>query len=70
MTQPSGQGFFRKYRRLLVAVACYAVLISIALYAFLPLTSSNDRFILGCVLLVFAVLIVKTIAHAAHEQSE
>jgi hypothetical protein len=57
-------------RRLLTAMACYCILIVIALYALLPVRSSNEGFILGVVLLVFAVLIVKTLAHAADEDLE
>ncbi len=62
--------FLRAHRRLLIALACYLILILIALYAFLPIQSSNDRFLLGIVLLVFAVLIMKTVAHAMSDKSE
>ncbi len=51
-------------RRLIAAMACYGVLISIALYGLLPARTSNDRFLLGGVLLLFALLIVKTIVHS------
>lgn len=57
-------------RRLLVAMACYVALILVALYALLPARSSQDRFLLGVVLLVFALLIVKTLAHAEDEKLE
>ena len=57
-------------RRLIVAMLCYAVLIGIVLAIFLPIRSSNDRLLLGTVLLVFALLIVKTLAHAGDEKSE
>ncbi len=51
-------------RRLVIAMICYGVLILVALYEFLPVRTSNDSFILVVLLLVFALLIVKTIAHA------
>jgi hypothetical protein len=54
-------------RRLLIAMACYLVLIGVALYALLPVRTKNDQFMLGIVLAVFALLIVKTIAHAEDE---
>jgi integral membrane sensor domain MASE1 len=57
-------------RRLLGAMVCYAVLLAIALYALLPARSSNECFLVGMVLLVFALLIVKTLAHAGDENSD
>jgi hypothetical protein len=60
----------RANRKLIVALACYFVLILIALYELLPVRTSNDRFILGFVLLVFALLIVKTIVHAKDDTPE
>jgi hypothetical protein len=48
---------------------CYLVLILIALYALLPVRSSDEGFVLGLVLCLFAILIVKTIAHAGDEKS-
>jgi hypothetical protein len=57
-------------RRLIVAMACYLALILVALYGLLPVRTSNDRFVLGCVLLVFALLIVRTIVHASDDKSE
>jgi hypothetical protein len=54
-------------RRLIAAMACYLVLILVALYALLPVRDSNDGFILGFVLFVFAILIVKTLVHAAED---
>ncbi len=56
--------------RLIVAMACYFVLILIALYVLLPVRSSDEGFVLGLVLCIFAILIVKTIAHAQDEKSE
>ena len=56
--------------RLFIALACYLVLILIALYELLPVRTSNDRFVLGFVLVVFALLIVKTIVHAAEDKAE
>ena len=51
-------------RRLLFALICYGVLILVALLVLLPVRSSNEAFILAVVLLVFALLIVKTIVHS------
>jgi hypothetical protein len=56
--------------RLFIALACYLVLILIALHGLLPVQTSNDRFVLGFVLLVFALLILKTIVHARDDKSE
>ena len=56
--------------RLFIALACYFVLILIALYGLLPVRTSDERFVLGFVLLVFALLIVKTIIHAKDDKSE
>jgi hypothetical protein len=56
--------------RLFIALACYLVLILIALYGLLPVRTSNDRFVLGFVLLVFALLIVKTIIHTGEDKPE
>jgi hypothetical protein len=55
-------------RRLLVALICYGALILIALAVLLPVRSSNETFILLVVLLVFALLIVKTIAHSDDDE--
>jgi hypothetical protein len=57
-------------RRLIIALVCYLILIVVALYAFLPVRSSYDRFLLGLVLCVFAILIVKTIAHSEDDTAE
>ena len=51
-------------RRLIVAMICYGILIAVALYGLLPVHSSNEAFILLVVLLVFALLVIKTLAHA------
>jgi hypothetical protein len=59
------KSFVRTHRKLMIALACYAVLIAIALYTLLPVHSSNDRFILGFVICFFAILIFKTIIQAA-----
>ena len=56
--------------RVLVAMACYCALILAALYALLPVRSSQDRFLLGAVLCVFAILIIKTLVHAEDENSD
>jgi hypothetical protein len=55
-------------RRLLVALICYGVLILIALGVLLPVHSSNEAFILAVVLLVFALLITKTVAHSDDDE--
>ena len=52
----------RENRRLILALACYLVLIVVALVVFLPVRNSNDRFVLWLVLAFFAILIVKTIS--------
>jgi hypothetical protein len=54
-------------RRLIVALAGYLVLIIIILYAFLPLQTRDDRFILALVLGLFAILIIRTIAHSKND---
>jgi hypothetical protein len=56
--------------RLLIAMACYCILIFIALFALLPVRSSDEGFILGVVLFVFAILIIKTLVHAEDEKLE
>jgi len=56
--------------RLFMALTCYLILILVALYGLLPVRTPNDRFVLGFVLLVFALLIVKTIIHARDDKSE
>jgi hypothetical protein len=57
-------------RRLIIAMACYLALILIALYELLPVRTSNDGFVLGIVLLVFLLLIVKTLVHAEEDKTE
>jgi hypothetical protein len=57
-------------RRLLTALACYAVLIGIALYALLPAHTYHEQFLLGLVLFVFALLILKTLIHSEDEKME
>jgi hypothetical protein len=54
-------------RRLTIAMICYGLLISVALYGLLPVRSSNEGFILSVVLLVFLLLIIKTVAHSEDE---
>jgi hypothetical protein len=56
--------------RLFAVLACYAVLLAIALCALLPARSSNERILVGAVLGVFAILLVKTMKHAHDENSE
>ena len=50
-------------RKLLAAFCCYAVLLGMALYVLLPAYTSEEQFILGAVLLIFAILIAKTLRH-------
>jgi hypothetical protein len=55
--------------KLVIALSCYGALILAALYFLLPARSSNDQFILVVVLLVFTLLIIKTLAHSEdHEE--
>jgi hypothetical protein len=51
-------------KRLFAALGCYAILLAAALYALLPAHTSDERFLLGIVLLIFAILTVKTIAQS------
>jgi hypothetical protein len=55
-------------RRLLAAMACYFVLILVALYTLLPVRSSQEGFLLGTVLFIFAILIVKTLVHSEDDR--
>jgi Ca2+/Na+ antiporter len=55
---------------LLVALACYFLLILVALFAFLPIRSREEGYLLGFVLCLFAILIVKTLVHAGDEEPE
>jgi hypothetical protein len=57
-------------RRLLAALFCYGILILIAFLTLLPIRSSQDSFLLGLVLCIFAILIVKTLAHAEDDKPE
>jgi uncharacterized BrkB/YihY/UPF0761 family membrane protein len=50
--------------RLFAVIACYAVLLAIALYALLPARTSNERFLVGTVIAVFVLLFIKTMKHA------
>lgn len=50
-------------RRLLIGMICYGVLIVTALFVLLPVRSSNEAFLLGLVLVFFALLILRSIAH-------
>ncbi len=70
LTALIGERLKKMNRRLLVAMACYLVLILIALYALLPIRSSNEGFVLGVVLCVFALLIIKTLAHAEDDKMD
>jgi hypothetical protein len=54
-------------RRLLMAMACYLMLIGVALYALLPVRTKDDSFLLLMVLFVFTLLIIKTLAHSDDE---
>ena len=51
-------------RKLLAALGCYAILLGLALYVFLPARTSDEQLILGVVLTVFAILIAKTLIHS------
>ena len=60
----------RMNRRVCVAMACYGVLIAIALYGLLPIRTKEEKYILGLVLFIFALLISKTLFHAKDEKME
>ena len=48
-------------KRRFAALGCYAVLLGLALYVLLPAHTSNEQFLLGVVLLIFAILTAKTL---------
>jgi predicted outer membrane lipoprotein len=50
-------------RKLIAALCCYAVLSGMALYLLLPARTSDEQFVLGVVLIVFAILTAKTLTH-------
>ena len=54
-------------RRALIAMACYGILALIALIVLLPVRSSNEAFLLGLVLFIFAFLAIKTLVHSEDE---
>jgi uncharacterized BrkB/YihY/UPF0761 family membrane protein len=56
--------------RLFAVIACYAVLLAIALYALLPARSSHERFLVGTVIAVFVLLFIKTMKHAHDDDAE
>jgi hypothetical protein len=56
--------------RLVAVMACYVVLLAIALYALLPARSSHERFIVGSVIAIFILLFVKTMKHAEDDNPE
>ena len=51
-------------RRLVFAMACYIILLAVALYVVLPVRSDYERYLLGFVLFVFTMLIFRTLVHA------
>jgi uncharacterized BrkB/YihY/UPF0761 family membrane protein len=56
--------------RLIAAMVCYGILLIIALYTLLPARSSQERFFIGAVVAVIALLAVKTMAHSKDDDSE
>ena len=54
-------------RRLILAMACYCILALIALFVLSPVRNSQEGFLLGLVLFVFAFLALKTLIHAQDE---
>jgi hypothetical protein len=54
-------------RRLIVALAGYLVLIILILFTFLPVQTRDDQFFLALVLGLFAILIIRTIAHSKND---
>jgi peptidoglycan/LPS O-acetylase OafA/YrhL len=59
--------FKRKMKRLpsriYIVLACYGVLVLVGLYVLLPARNREEQFVLALFLAVFAILVVKTIAH-------
>jgi hypothetical protein len=55
-------------RKLLKALACYAVLLGVALYELLPARTYHEQILLGLVLAVAALFIVKTLVHSEDEK--
>ena len=49
-------------RKLLTALCCYTILLGMALYVLLPVRTSDEQFVLGVVILIFAILAAKTLA--------
>ena len=54
-------------RKLLITLACYAVLLAVALYELLPARTYYEQVLVGLVLAVAALFIVKTLVHAEDE---
>ena len=51
-------------RKLLITLACYAVLLAVALYELLPARTYYEQVLVGLVLAVAALFIVKTLVHS------
>ena len=52
---------------MIIAMACYCILALIALFVLSPVRNSQEGFLLGLVLFVFAFLALKTLIHAQDE---
>ena len=50
-------------RKLLAALCCYAILLGMSMFVLLPARTSDEQFVLGVILLIFAILTAKTLAH-------
>jgi hypothetical protein len=57
-------------RKLLKALACYAVLLGVALHELLPARTYYEQLLLGLVLAVAAIFIIKTLVHSEDDKTE
>jgi fatty acid desaturase len=60
----------RADRRLVIGMCCYAALIAAGLYLLLPARNADEWFLLLVFLLVFALLIIKTMVHASDDRDD
>jgi hypothetical protein len=56
--------------RLVAVLACYAVLLAIALYVLLPARSTYEQYLVWTIVAVFVLLFVKTMKHSEDDSSE
>jgi hypothetical protein len=57
-------------RKLLITLACYAVLLGVALYVLLPVRTDYELRLLVLVLAVAALFIAKTFVHSEDDKIE